>query len=291
MKLKRFDTLHEAAKKKETVEMEEKATKFILGELKKFKMTRYEVVKAIKSKFDGNNAVAQKVANDIVFDKFQKDNKIETGKIEKKAVFFIGDAKDPNAKEETKKEDKKSGKIDRFEGFTPKKKVKELPEIEEDKDAKDDAHKDMEKVSPRDLKFKKDSDTQLKKKSENDKFKDYHKEIKEIIKSRKEKKEKKELVEESKSIISSFALFEKKAAKKKPAKKEEEKCECDDKKDEKSGKNPHKFGTKEFFKWSKDNKGKKSDKKDDEPKAKGAKNPHKFGTKEFFKWSKDNKKK
>jgi hypothetical protein len=196
MKLKRFDNLHEAAKK-ETKATKAEAVKFILDELKKKKMSRSMIVDAVEKKFD-DRKLAQSVADDVSFGKFQKENDIEKEnfkgvvKIQPKKsypCYFIGDeAKDPDGcestkKKEDKKEDKKSGKIKRYDDFDEK----------EAKSAKKDAEKDMEEEkkddkTERQTNFQKDSLDQLYKKRGDDNYKEYWTEIEDEISERPRKK-------------------------------------------------------------------------------------------------------
>lgn len=133
MKLARFNTLNEAAKKAEKVELETKILDFLKDELTKNKMSRFDMIKKSESKFKDEKDI-KKIASGVVDDiTHDSKNKVESesfwiGKGVDKysaAYYYIGDkAKDPEGKEknvkkerpEPKKEEKKT-KIKRYDEF------------------------------------------------------------------------------------------------------------------------------------------------------------------------------
>jgi len=215
MKLKRFNTLHEAAKSKK--ELEKEAMDFIIDELKKKKMSRYDMVNAIEKKFKDekdSDKIARKTADDIIHDPGKKKNNVKSDsfkggvKADSKTYypyFFIGDeAKDPTGltKKEDKKKDKKDKKedkgkkVDRFDDFKKKdKKEDKEPEIDEKeaKAAKADAEKDMKEdkksgKTDRQTEFTRDSLDQLYQKRGDKKYKEFWDDIEDEIAERPRKK-------------------------------------------------------------------------------------------------------
>jgi hypothetical protein len=126
MRLNRFNTMNEAAKKADKKELEEKSLKFIMDELKKNKLSRYDMIKKIEDKFEGEtdiDKIARKTADDITHAPLSKKEKSV-------AYFWIGeDAKDPKdmiKPEKKEKEDKKEDKVKRFKDFKKDKKDEDI---------------------------------------------------------------------------------------------------------------------------------------------------------------------
>jgi len=224
MRIKRFDTLNEAAKKPAKKELEKKVLDFLTDELKKQKMSRYDIIKKIKEKFKGEkdiDNIAGKTATDVTHDPLNKKlniksesyiNTIKDNKKEKYSVacYFIGDsAKEPvgkikqedKPKKEKKEEDKpkKSSKVSRFNDFESKKEkeakkdAKKVLDAKKDKKAEDAAKDDIKDDKKKDktvrqTNFEKDSLDQLYKKLDNDKYEEYWSEIKDEIAERPKKK-------------------------------------------------------------------------------------------------------
>ena len=139
MKLKRFNTVNEAAKKSSKKELEKNSLEFIIGELKKQKMNRYDMIVKIEEKFKDDkdvDKVARKISDEIIHKK--ADHKVETESYMKPvkkshysaAYYWIGDdAKEPTGvtkkgEKIVKKEKKEDKKIDRYSDFRRKKKTK-----------------------------------------------------------------------------------------------------------------------------------------------------------------------
>jgi hypothetical protein len=218
MKIKRFNMFE--AKSPETKALEEKITKFILGELKKDGLQRSDIIKKIENKFKDEAKIAKiarSVANNIVSDPLLSKENIKTKKDGKKVLFYI----DNNEKITDKKDDKKDDKLkfgspewrEKYvkTGKKSKNKVDRFDNFKED-EAKKAAEKDMNdvKAKKRNLNFSKDSTKQLETKLKSDKYKKYKFDIQDELDKRKEKdkkKDKKEAVVESK--LNRFSNFKK----------------------------------------------------------------------------------
>lgn len=185
MKLKRFNSMNEA---KSTKEVEEKALNYIQDELKKMKMSRYDIIKKIKNKFE-DDKVANKIADEITHTLNKKlkikNDSYNKGKQSNIPYYYLGDdAKEPTgvtkkSGKTDKKDDKKKGKVSRFDEFDEKEaqKAKEIAE----KDIKDDKKGDK---SDRQINFSKDSTKQLIAKLRNKKYEKYWDEMEEILDNR-----------------------------------------------------------------------------------------------------------
>jgi len=133
--------MNEAAKKADKKELEEKSLKFIMDELKKNKLSRYDMIKKIEDKFEGEtdiDKIARKTADDITHAPLSKKENVQSENFKKSklkkeksvAYFWIGeDAKDPKdmiKPEKKEKEDKKEDKVKRFKDFKKDKKDEDI---------------------------------------------------------------------------------------------------------------------------------------------------------------------
>lgn len=134
MKLARFNTLNEAAKKAEKVELEKKVMDFLQDELTKNKMSRSDMVKKCNSKFEGEKEL-KKVVSDVIDDlthdpllskiKVQRDTFVKDK--DNVTYYYIGDkAKDPSGVSKYEKKErqapgpKKEKKVKKFDEFKTK---------------------------------------------------------------------------------------------------------------------------------------------------------------------------
>lgn len=127
MKLKRFDDINEAkkavdpAKKEEKKGKMEKMLNYLLDEIKKKKMSRYEMITMLEDKFKDDftakelGKAVEKTVDDITHEPGKKEYKVDSerfkGGKENYPYYFIGDkSKDPTMKEKPKTTKKENSK-------------------------------------------------------------------------------------------------------------------------------------------------------------------------------------